>query len=93
MHLRDIKNTFLITLLILVCIYMILSILIIGFEEGTNTSSVAFFSDRVMSLIIFSIDFWAESIGLLGLLAVLMAFSTTSMIVSIPIVLLRIILP
>lgn len=84
MLLKDFKQYFIITFIIIIILYFILSIFVIGYEERTNKTNTAFVFYETMKTILFSVDFWAEKMKLSGVVAVLMAFMTTSFIISFP---------
>lgn len=83
MLLKDFKYYFIITLVSVIILYFLSSFFVIGYDEGMNTTKIALVSGKIMDCLVFSLEFWAEKLNFHALFAILMAFSTTSFIISI----------
>ena len=83
MLLKDFKQNFLITFLLVIFFCFFLSIFVIGHDEGTNNTKVAFICSKVMMYFLFSIEFWIETVKGPDILAIIISFATTSFIMSV----------
>jgi len=83
MRLKDFKYFFVIVLICLIIGYFMLSCFVFGYEEETNNTPLAGICYKILGLLVFSVEFWAEKIGFPGILAIAFAFITTSLLVSI----------
>jgi hypothetical protein len=83
MFLRNFKQNFLIIFLLVIFFYFFLSIFVIGYDEGTNNTKVAFICSKVMMYFLFSIEFWIETVKIPNILAIILSFATTSFIMSV----------
>jgi len=89
MLLRGFKYYFIITLVGVIILYFLLSFFVIGYDEGMNTTKIAFVCGKIMGYLVFSLKFWTEKLNFHALFAILMAFSTTTFIISTVIVVIK----
>lgn len=89
MLLKDFKFYVISILIALALVYFFISLFVIGYEEGTNNSQIASVCYKIIGLLIFSIDFWAEYLKFPDIIAIIFSFLTSAMLLSILVILLK----
>jgi len=89
MLLKGFKYYFITVLIYVILCYFLLSFFVIGYDEGMNTSKTALVCVKMMGYLTFSLYFWADWIGLPGIVAVLLCFLTTTFVISFPLTVIR----
>ncbi|HRO75122.1 MAG TPA: hypothetical protein PLP27_03105 [Crocinitomicaceae bacterium] len=85
--LKNFRHYFVLTFICVILCYFVLAVPAIGYDEGMNTTQIAFVCSRIMDFLLFSIPFW-DYLNFSGIFIILFSFLTTTFVITLPFVIL-----